>query len=262
MPVDLIALGSGMLVGLLLAAFGGGGSILATPLLVFAAGVSPHLAIGTSAMAVGVSAANSLVLRARAGMVRWRGGLVFAITGMLGALVGSTLGKHTNADLLLFAFGGLMLVVAAFTALRGGREGDADSILTRANAKTMVPKLMGAGMGVGGLSGFFGIGGGFLAGPSIAAATGLPLSNAAATSLIAVSAFGLTTAANYAFSGMISWHIAGVFILGGAIGSLIGSPLADVLAKRRVMFARIFAAMIALVGIYVLIRTGLTLTAG
>ena len=79
--------------------------------------------------------------------------------------------------------------------------------------------MLGYGLGTGIFSGFFGIGGGFLIVPGLVASTSMPIINAVGTSLVAVTAFGLTTAANYAFSGLIDWALAGVFITGGIAGT-------------------------------------------
>ncbi|WP_206434302.1 sulfite exporter TauE/SafE family protein [Sphingomonas sp. ABOLD] len=105
-PVQyLLGAGSGALVGFVLGLVGGGGSILAVPLMIYLVGVpSPHLAIGTSAFAVAANAALSLVSHARAGAVRWRCATMFAAAGIAGALVGSTAGKAFDGQKLLFLF--------------------------------------------------------------------------------------------------------------------------------------------------------------
>ena len=93
-PHDVLAIFSGSIVGFVLGLIGGGGSILAVPLLVYVVGVSsPHVAIGTSAVAVALSALANLWGHARAGHVKWRCALVFAAAGSAGAVLGSTFGK-------------------------------------------------------------------------------------------------------------------------------------------------------------------------
>ena len=113
-PTIGTALLSGGLVGFSLGLVGGGGSILATPLLLYVVGVAqPHIAIGTSALAVATNAFANLAGHARAGNVRWRSATVFAVIGTLGALAGSSLGKIIDGTSLLFLFGLLMLAVGA-----------------------------------------------------------------------------------------------------------------------------------------------------
>ncbi len=100
MTQSLISLGSGGLVGLVLGLIGGGGSIVATPLLLYAVGLSPHMALGTGALAVSANAFANLVGHARAGNVRWGVAAVFSAMGVIGALIGSTLGKAVDGQRL------------------------------------------------------------------------------------------------------------------------------------------------------------------
>ena len=256
MPLqDLLASFSGVLVGFVLGLIGGGGSILAVPLLVYVVGVSsPHVAIGTSAVAVAVSALVGLAGHAKAAHVKWPCALVFAAAGVAGAAVGSTLGKEFDGERLLILFGVLMIVIAALMFLKGSNEGDIHVRLTAASAPRLLPLLLAYGAAVGALSGFFGIGGGFLVVPGIIAATGMPLIFAIGSSLVSVAAFGLTTAANYAISGLIDWVLVAFFIAGGVVGGLAGRLLAQHLASRRTALSRIFAVTVSLVGAYVIWR--------
>ena len=239
---------SGSLVGFSLGLVGGGGSILAVPLMVYLVGVaSPHVAIGTSALAVAANAATGLFNHARAGTVKWRCGLMYAGAGVLGAFAGSTLGKAFDGQKLLFLFAIVMILVGALM-LRGRKAvGVEGAQCNRENA----PKVLGFGLGTGAFSGFFGIGGGFLIVPGLVASTSMPIINAVGTSLVAVTAFGLTTAANYAFSGLVDWALAGVFILGGVIGGFGGT-----LAAKRLSggghLTTVFAGLIFVVAAYML----------
>lgn len=244
--------GSGALVGLVLGLVGGGGSILAVPLLVYLVGVRvPHVAIGTSALAVAANAAMGLANHARAGTVKWRCALLFAAAGIAGALAGSTLGKQVNGESLLFLFALVMIAVGVLMLRRARGEAAGEVRLGRDNA----PKLLGYGAGAGAFSGFFGIGGGFLIVPGLIAATGMPMINAVGSSLVAVTAFGLTTAANYALSGLVDWLLAGAFVAGGLFGSLAGTALARRLADGG-RLTTIFALLIFVVAAYMLWKSG------
>lgn len=111
---DLAAVGSGSLVGVMLGLIGGGGSILATPLLLYFVGVAnPHVAIGTGALAVSANAYANLISHARERHIWWRCAVVFALVGSLGAAMGSSLGMLIDGKRLLFVFGLLMIVVAS-----------------------------------------------------------------------------------------------------------------------------------------------------
>lgn len=252
---DLLTTASGVLVGFVLGLIGGGGSVLAVPLLVYLVGVpSPHVAIGTSAVAVAASALANLIGHARAGNVKWPCALVFATAGVAGAALGSTLGKEFDGQRLLLLFGVLMIVIAALMFWKRDRSGDVAVRLTRTSAPRLAPFLLAYGAGVGMLSGFFGIGGGFLVVPGIIAATGMPLICAVGSSLVSVFAFGLTTAGNYALSGLIDWVLVAFFIGGGIVGGAVGRLAARRLAAHRQALASIFAAVVAAVGLYVVWR--------
>ncbi|MXO58385.1 TSUP family transporter [Altererythrobacter salegens] len=245
-----IALGglSGALVGFTLGLVGGGGSILAVPLMVYLVGVkSPHVAIGTSALAVAANAALGLLQHARKHTVKWRCGTLYATAGIVGAFAGSTLGKNFDGQKLLFLFA-LVMVLVGVLMLRGSKAPDQPDVrLDRENA----PRLVGFGFGTGVFSGFFGIGGGFLIVPGLVASTRMPMINAVGTSLVAVTAFGLTTAANYALSGLVDWALAAVFILGGVVGSLLGTLLAQKLSQGNAL-RTVFAVLIFVVAAYMM----------
>ena len=247
-----LGLTSGSFVGFSLGLVGGGGSILAVPLLIYLVGVSdPHVAIGTSAIAVAANAAANLANHARAGNVKWRCALVFAFAGVAGALLGSTLGKMVEGQKLLALFAIVMMVVGAL--MLKGRSGMGNSSV-RLNRENL-PKLLAWGLATGALSGFFGIGGGFLNVPALIVATGMPILYAVGSSLVAVTAFGLTTAANYALSGFVDWSLAALFISGGVLGGLLGARSANSLAGRKGALNSVFAVFIFAVAIYMLVRS-------
>jgi uncharacterized membrane protein YfcA len=254
--VDLLhyalGLGSGGLIGFSLGLIGGGGSILAVPLLVYVVGVkTPHAAIGTSALVVAANALLGLLGHARAGTVKWRCGGMYATAGILGAFLGSSAGKAINGQSLLFLFA-LVMIVVGVLILRSRRDlGRADVVCHRENA----PKVLSFGLGTGLFSGFFGIGGGFLIVPGLIAATGMPMLNAVGTSLVAVTAFGLTTAFNYALSGLVNWGVAAVIIAGGIAGSQIGARAAKRLSSTAGQLKTIFAFLIFAVAAYMIFRS-------
>ena len=248
---DILAVICGSAVGFSLALIGGGGSILAMPLLLYVVGVrDPHIAIGTSALAVAVNAFANIIPHARAGHVHWKPAFAFATAGVVGAFLGSSLGKVVNGQHLLVLFALLMLVVAALM-IRGRRE-EGDS---RYPLPHMLPRLGAIGLGAGGLSGFFGIGGGFLIVPGLMLGSGMPIINAIGTSLFSVGAFGLTTAINYAASSLVDWRVAAEFIAGGLVGGWLGAMGAGRLARKRGVLNVVFACVIVLVAIFMLVKS-------
>jgi uncharacterized membrane protein YfcA len=251
MMQSVLGLASGMLVGFSLGLVGGGGSILAVPLMIYVVGVpDPHVAIGTSAAAVAANAAMNLSNHARGGTVRWSCALVFAGAGIAGAFAGSVAGKMLDGQKLLALFALLMLVIAVLMLKTRSRVGLADAQMSWTNT----PAVVALGLWTGTLAGFFGIGGGFLIVPALMLATGMSIMNAISSSLVAVTAFGLTTAASYAWSGLISWKLAGLFIAGGIAGGLIGTRAAQLLAGRRGALNIVFAVVIIAVALYMLAR--------
>src|SRR5215472_12330764 len=148
---SVLGAASGIFVGFSLGLVGGGGSILAVPLIVYVVGVSdPHLAIGTTAVAVAVNAAINLSTHARAGIVKWGCAFLFALTGMAGAFLGSSLGKAIDGQKLLFLFALLMIAVGILMLRGRQRDGHPDVQLCSANAL----KLAIFGFFTGGVSGF------------------------------------------------------------------------------------------------------------
>ena len=251
MMQGVLGLASGALVGFSLGLVGGGGSILAVPLMVYVVGVpEPHVAIGTSAVAVAANAAVNLSNHARGGTVIWSCALTFAAAGVVGAFGGSILGKMMDGQRLLALFALLMLAIAVLMLKTRSQIGLSDVRMNMTN----MPAIAGLGLATGTLSGFFGIGGGFLIVPALMLATGMPIMNAVSSSLVAVTAFGLTTAASYAWSGLISWGLAALFIAGGIAGGLLGTRLAQHLAARRGALNMVFAAVIIAVALYMLAR--------
>lgn len=252
----LLPIGSGSLVGFTLGLVGGGGSILAVPLLVYVVGVSsPHVAIGTSAIAVAVSAATNLAGHARADNVKWPCAVVFALSGVVGAAGGAQLGKMVDGGRLLTLFGVLMVIVGVLMLRPRKSAGDPGVRLTVESMPRLLPLLIGVGLLVGALSGFFGIGGGFLIVPGLMGATAMPLLNAIGSSLVSVTAFGLTTAASYAWSGLVDWPLAGLFIIGGALGGLLGTRLAGHLAGYKHALSLTFSGIVIAVGLYVIAKS-------
>ncbi len=248
MSPDVLAVISGVLVGSVLGLLGGGGSILAVPLLLYFVGIKdPHVAIGTSAVAVSASALISLILHARKGTIKWPCAIAFAASGSLGALVGAALGKAVDGQKLLLAFAVAMFGVGISMLLRKPDAGDVDVHISPRLAARLIPTGFFTGMA----SGFFGIGGGFLIVPGLIGATNMIMLHAVGSSLVAVTAFGVATAASYAVSGLVLWDVAGPFIVGGFVGGLLGQRLGAALAGRTGVLTRVFAVFIFVTAAYI-----------
>jgi uncharacterized membrane protein YfcA len=226
--------------------------------MIYLVGVpSAHMAIGTSAFAVAANAFTNVITHARLGNVKWRCAAIYSAAGILGAFAGSSLGKIIDGQKLLLAFAVLMLVVGVLMFRRRAQIGDPAAQCNRRNAL----KVVSFGGLTGAFSGFFGIGGGFLVVPGLVAATGMTMIHAIGSSLVAITAFGLTTALNYAVSGYVDWPLAIVFVAGGAVGGIVGSLIARRLSARKGMLSILFAGLIFAVAIYMIVHSIQVLTA-
>jgi uncharacterized membrane protein YfcA len=200
------------------------------------------VAIGSSAVAVALNAAW--------GLVKWPCVLVFAAAGVTGAFVGASLGKQLGGTERLALFGLVMIGIGNMLTFKP-KPTARDVKLTPETAAHLLPRLLLVGAGVGLLSGFFGIGGGFLIVPGLVLATGMALQNAIGTSLVAVTTFGLATATSYTSSGLVDWRLAVLVIAGGIAGSVIGTQVNVRLAGHKRALAVTFAGVVIAVGLYV-----------
>lgn len=256
----LLAVPVGLLIGLALGALGGGGSILAVPALVYLLDQGAQEATTGSLVVVGVAAAAALVPQARAGRVRWRRGLLFSALGIVGAVAGSHLGAAVDPDLLLLGFSGLLLLAAGGMTLRrrragaeGGGEGGASPGArpagSRGRASCFVRTALAA-TAVGLLTGFFGVGGGFVIVPALVLVLGFDLPVAIGTSLLVIALnSGVALAARSATHPDVDAVLIAVFALAAVVGTWLGEraaarlPVARLDAAFRLMLLVLAAAM-------------------
>jgi len=252
MLIAFLAILSGAFVGFFLSLLGGGGSIMAVPLLLYVVGVSdPHIAIGTSAVAVAASAAMNLAMHAHRGTVKWPCAIAFAISGSIGALGGAALGKATNGQYLILAFAAAMVGVGITMLMRKSDAGDPNVHISPKLAVRLIP----TGLVTGAASGFFGIGGGFLIVPGLIGASNMTMLHAIGTSLVAVTAFGAATATSYAMSGLVDWTLAILFMVGGAVGSYFGQFAGRKFEEKKGALNKVFAVFIFLSAAYMALQS-------
>ena len=238
-----LALAGAALIGLSLGLTGAGGSIITLPVLVYLAGVAPQEAVGLSLFIVGTAALVGAITRWRAGEVHGKAVLMFSLSGMAGAWIGSRLTHAVSPSVLMMIFAGLMLMVAV-VMLRGGAQRES------AAAECRPLRCLGAGLGVGVITGFIGVGGGFLLVPALVKFARLPLGVATGTSL-AVIAFN-------SYAGFLShygeaparWPLALTFAGLAAIGVVAGTRFAKRLPAA--ILRRGFAVLVLLTGVFVL----------
>ncbi|MEU5303696.1 sulfite exporter TauE/SafE family protein [Streptomyces noursei] len=321
--IAVTALPCGLLIGLLLGALGGGGSVLAVPALVYLLGQSPHAATAGALVVVAVGAVSGLVCHARAGRVRWVAGAAFGALGTAGSFTGSRWSASVNPGVLMAAFSGLMLVVAVGMVMRGNRgdrdgrraaaeetgavaaapaagaagpvrpaepersrrperserserpEGPErpqeratwavslwDAVRTSSGRRTAARASRGSGVGshrtrplrtvvtasaVGLLTGFFGVGGGFVVVPALTLVLGLEMPVAVGTSLLVILINSGAALATRAGTGSLDWPLLATLAACAAAGSSLGNRLAGRLRPQTLTTS--FAALVTVLAL-------------
>jgi uncharacterized membrane protein YfcA len=272
----LLASPLGLLIGLSLGALGGGGSILAVPVLVYVAGQDARAATTSSLFLVGAAALVGMASHWRAGRVRVGTGLAFGLTGIGGSLAGSLLNRRVDADLLLLAFSGLVLLAAwrmvvgcpscteagarrELAVEGGGAHASGGSLLVRPRVDAAhLVAIAAAGTAVGFLTGLFGVGGGFVIVPALTLVLGLPMPQAIGTSLLVIAVNSAAALSTRLATTSIDWKVTVPFTVAAVAGVLAGRRVADRLDAERSL--RWFAGLLVVVAVYVAVRAGAALT--
>jgi uncharacterized membrane protein YfcA len=227
-------------IGLSLGLIGGGGSILTVPILVYFLDVTPHDAVGMSLAVVGATSLFGAYLHYRHENVDIRSGLLFGAAGVIGAIVGSPLTKLVSPAALLLIFGVLMLVVAFSMMWRRQRVEDAEPHVPHPSQGLL------AGFGVGLLTGFLGVGGGFLIVPALVYFGGLRMKKAVGTSLFVIFLNCVAGLVGHAAQSYFNVGLTGL-VMGLAVGgAAVGTVLSHRLAAHRLQ--RMFAILVLGVG--------------
>ena len=268
-----IAVAAGLLIGVLLGALGGGGSILTVPVLVYLLHQAPHAATAGSLLIVGITAAAGMIAHRRAGRVRLAPGIAFGVLGVAGSYAGTRLSSSVPPDLLLSLFAGLMLAAAAAMLRRRGtagrREPAAGSPPVSVQASGRQPawrpggstvlrrvlKIIAAATGVGLLTGFFGVGGGFVIVPALVLVLGFDMPAAVGTSLLVIAINSAAALAARLGGGQVrlDWALLAVFTAAALAGVLAGNRVASRVDASRLSTA--FTVLLIAVAAYSLARS-------
>ena len=265
----LAALAFGAVVGMALGLTGGGGSIVAVPLLIYGLGVLPADAVAISLVAVTTTASVGAAQSLRYGLVVWQPSILFALGGALGAPLGADIGHRANQEQLIVAFALLAVVIGALmwrASLKHPEQAAAVRALVREPGSGPICVLSPdgqlrftapcalvlalVGLGTGFLSGLLGVGGGFLIVPALVLVTRMGVHRAVATSLLIISVIGFSGAATAIWQGRINWTLLWPFAVGGALMMIVARSFAHRLAGPALQ--RAFAIVIVLVGIAML----------
>jgi uncharacterized membrane protein YfcA len=251
--LEILALG--LVLGGVMGMLGGGGGVLAVPLLVFVLGLSVAEATTLSLAVILVAALAALVPHTRAGTVRWRQGLVFGAVGAVGAIAGSLASSRVPERLLLAGFA--ILVLAAGVAMLRGAQAQPAVEAGDPNWRPTWIRIAVLATLVGLATGFFGVGGGFLVVPALILALRMPVHEATATGLVVITINALvslgTRAADQA---AVDWALLGALAGAAAIGGVLGA-----LAARRIAGAvlrRLFGGLMVAVAAFLALQVALS----
>jgi len=225
-------------IGLALGLTGAGGSILTLPVLVYLAGIPPREAVGLSLLIVGTAAAVGAWQRARAGEAHLKAAGMFALSGMVGAALGAKLTPLLSPSALMLSFASLMVVVALRMLLAGK-----SAVQPAPECKPLRCLLAGGAVGV--LTGFLGVGGGFLLMPALVKFARLPIRTATGTSLGIIACNSAAGFVSHLGDAPVPWLLAAVFSLIAAAGVLTGGKVASKLPEKTLRKA--FATFVLLV---------------
>jgi uncharacterized membrane protein YfcA len=265
----------GFIIGVSLGALGGGGSILAVPILVYAAGESPQAATTTSLIVVGAASLVGMFAHLRGGRVRVVPGIMFGLAGIGGSVIGTHLNHSVDPNVLLVAFAGLMLIAAWRMWFNQSEPGAGDedfelypepdtepagSLTVKARTQVsaqVVTKVVVAGTIVGFITGFFGVGGGFVVVPALVLALGFDVPEAVGTSLLVITINSVVALAGRVGTTTVDWAVAAPFTIAALLGVSVGKSIADRLPT--VTLVRWFVGLLVGLAAYVATRAGLAL---
>lgn len=234
-----------LLIGASLGLLGGGGSILTTPILIYALGMETKPAIATSLIVVGVTSIAAVVQHARAGNVDWKTGLIFGAAGMAGAWAGGFAAAWFSDTVLLGMFAAMMLATA-FAMFRGRKEPDP----AVAHVPQALWKIIAEGVVVGVVTGLVGAGGGFLVVPALALLGGLPMQRAVGTSLLVIAMKSFAGYAGHAMHVTVDLELAALVSVAAVLGSFVGTAASRLVAPDTLR--RGFAGFVLVMACFVI----------
>lgn len=246
-----IALALTLLVGLSLGMLGSGGSIVMLPVLVYVAGVPAQEAVSMSLAIVGGTSIVGAYLRYRQGHYHWKATAIFSLSGMVGAFFGSMLTHLVSQPVLMLLFSGLMFAVGG-AMLRGRRKSD-----QKRECRVIRCVVIGGCVGV--LTGFLGVGGGFLIVPALVLFAGIETNKAVGASLAIIAFNSASGIVGHLRHGTLDWQLTLLFLGVAIAGMMIGTPIASKIPERKLRqlfawFVLLVALTIAAINVYTLIR--------
>lgn len=222
----VMAIAAGLLIGVVVGALGAGGGILSVPVLTYVLGQSAHDAAAGSLVIVSLTALTSLWPAAADHRVRWRDGLLFGALSTLGSTVGSRASVRLDEMLLMALFSAMLAVIGLIMLWRGVAAGRAHQQEEKEQRRRGAGVIVLAASACGLLTGFFGVGGGFIVVPMLVLALGFSIKEASGTSLVVmIMAAAAGLAARVGTPVSIDWRVVLVFAAASMCGGLVGGPV-------------------------------------
>lgn len=256
----------GLAIGLVIGGLGGGGGVLAVPAMVYLLGQSAQDATTGSVLIVGVSAVVGALARVRG--IDWRTGIAFGVAGIPTAYLGTWVNHRADQQALLLVFAAVTLIAAAAMLLTGpepaetaqpvdysgpaGSSPAGSAVVTRTRrlaAPGRLAKIAGCGLAAGFLTGFLGVGGGFLVLPALVLALRMPMPRAIGTSLLIIVLNAGASLVARLGDLALDWSVLGPFTVAAVLGTLLGKRIADRLSGPAL--TRAFAVLLVLIGLFV-----------
>lgn len=263
----LLAVVLGLAVGLVIGGLGGGGGVLTVPALVYVLGLNAHDATTASIVIVGLSALVGMLARLPRG-VDVRRGLLMGLAGLPAAWLGTVLNREADQAVLLLAFATLTVGVAVAMLLDARAHsrpaadapvstGGGTAVVAPPRRAALVARVVLSGLAVGFLTGFLGVGGGFLAVPALVLVLRMPMSLAVGTSLLVIVMNSVTSLVARAGDLSLDWRVVAPFTVAAVVATLLGKRIADRLSGAALTVA--FAGMLVAVGLFVGVEAVLSL---
>lgn len=255
--MELLALPLGLALGLAVGALGGGGSVLAVPLLVYVLGQSVAEATTASLVIVAAGAVTGGLGHARAGRVCWRHAAALSAAALPGIVAGTALSEVVSGGALIAGFAVVMLGASvAIWRTAGARRGAADDCVAAICPPLRLPLVLGAGACIGTMTGFFGIGGGFLIVPTLVMALSLSMRLAVGTSLAVIAATSLMGLLAHLGAGRdLDVGVTAAVTAACVVGALFGATLTGRIPQAQL--TRAFSVLVCGVAVYLLISVAL-----
>ncbi|MHA6779688.1 sulfite exporter TauE/SafE family protein [Pseudonocardia saturnea] len=269
MTTVLLSAALGLVVGVVIGGLGGGGGVLTVPALVYVLGQTAQDATAGSVVIVGITAVVGVLARARGGLVRWRTGMAFGAVGIPAAALGTLVNQRAAEPVLLLSFAALTVLAAVALVLDSHRTPVAPESagMPRGGVAAAAPPAVVApvglavrigvcGVAIGFLTGFLGVGGGFLMVPVLVIVLRMPMTYAVGTSLLIIAINSVAAFATRAGVTGFDWAVLAPFTVAAIAGSFLGKLVCERLSGATLQ--RAFALLLLLVGTFVAVESVLT----